>query len=133
MSPDRPISILIVEDQSDIRRLIRVAFETHGRARGVSFDIEEASDGASGLYRAREMRPDVVLLDVMMPGGMNGYETCRSIKHDATLTHVHVVMLTARGQATDVQLGMEMGADAYIVKPFRPMELVSRVIGLARG
>ena len=113
--------ILIVEDQADIRKLIRMTLEFG------DFELHEASDGESGLNLARAVRPQVMLLDVMMPGLLDGYQVCRHIKADPQLRSIQVIMLTARGQATDVATGESAGADAYLVKPFSPLELIDRV------
>ncbi|HMW23724.1 MAG TPA: response regulator [Burkholderiaceae bacterium] len=113
--------ILIVEDQADIRKLIRMTLEFG------DFELHEAADGESGLNLARAVRPHVMLLDVMMPGLLDGYQVCRHIKQDPQLKAIQVIMLTARGQATDVAAGEDAGADAYLVKPFSPLELIDRV------
>jgi DNA-binding response OmpR family regulator len=113
--------ILIVEDQPDIRKLIRMTLEFS------DFEIHEAQDGESGLNMARAIKPHVMLLDVMMPGLLDGYQVCQRIKSDAELKQIQVVMLTARGQATDIATGEASGADAYLVKPFSPLELIDRV------
>ena len=113
--------ILIVEDQADIRKLIRMTLEFG------DFEIHEAGDGETGLAMARAMRPHVMLLDVMMPGLLDGYQVCSRIKQDLDLKAIQVVMLTARGQATDLAAGQAAGADAYLVKPFSPLELIDRV------
>ena len=110
--------ILIVEDHADIRRLIRMTLEFE------PVEIHEAADASAGLQAARALQPALVLLDVMMPGPMNGLELCRAIRADAALAGVPVVMLSARGQAADRQAGLDAGADAYLVKPFSPMELL---------
>lgn len=113
--------ILIVEDQADIRKLIRMTLEFG------DFEIHEAHDGESGLAMARAIRPAVMLLDVMMPGLLDGYQVCQRIKQDPELRDIQIIMLTARGQATDVAMGEKAGADAYLVKPFSPLELIDRV------
>ncbi len=113
--------ILIVEDQADIRKLIRMTLEFG------DFEIHEAQDGESGLALAHAMRPHVMLLDVMMPGALDGYQVCHLIKQDPALRQIQIVMLTARGQATDLADGEKSGADAYLVKPFSPLELIDRV------
>lgn len=113
--------ILIVEDQADIRKLIRMTLEFG------DFELHEAPDGESGLNLARAVRPHVMLLDVMMPGLLDGYQVCRHIKQDPELRQIQVIMLTARGQAADVAAGEKAGADAYLVKPFSPLELIDRV------
>lgn len=113
--------ILIVEDQADIRKLIRMTLEFG------DFEIHEAQDGESGLALALSERPHVMLLDVMMPGALDGFQVCRRIKQDPALRHIQIVMLTARGQASDLADGEQSGADAYLVKPFSPLELIDRV------
>ena len=71
--------------------------------------------------------PDLMLLDVMMPGALNGLDVCRAMRQDARLAHTKIVLLSARGQSTDIQAGLDAGADDYIVKPFRPLQLVEAV------
>jgi two-component system phosphate regulon response regulator PhoB len=113
--------VLIVEDQTDIRKLIRMTLEFE------DFEIHEASDGASGLGRARAIKPDILLLDVMMPGEMDGLQVCRHIKQEPTTRHMKVVLLTARGQARDREAGQQAGADEYLVKPFSPLQLLETI------
>lgn len=113
--------ILIVEDQPDICKLIRMTLEFG------DFEIHEANDGETGLNMARAIKPSIMLLDVMMPGLLDGYQVCSRIKQDPSLSAIQVVMLTARGQASDMAAGEAAGADAYLVKPFSPLELIDRV------
>jgi CheY-like chemotaxis protein len=113
--------ILIIEDQSDIRRLIRWTLEFE------DYEIHEASNGPDGLVAARELRPDLILLDVMMPGGLDGFQVCTQIKGDAELGGTPVVILTARSQERDRQAGERAGANAFLAKPFSPMQLVETV------
>jgi two-component system, OmpR family, phosphate regulon response regulator PhoB len=112
--------ILIIDDHPDIRRLVRLTleFEDH--------QIMEAVDGRIGLEAARQWKPDIVLLDVMMPG-MDGLETCRRLKAEPGLAHTRVVLLTARGSSADRSAGLAAGADEYVVKPFSPLTLLQRV------
>lgn len=110
--------ILIVEDHADIRRLIRMTLEFE------PVEIHEAPDAETGLRAARALRPDLVLLDLMMPGGMDGLGLCRALRADPALAEVPVVVLSARGQASDRQAAMDAGANAYLVKPFSPMQLL---------
>jgi DNA-binding response OmpR family regulator len=116
--------ILIVEDQPDICKLIRMTLEFG------DFEIHEAHDGESGLNMARAVQPTLMLLDVMMPGLLDGYQVCQRIKQDPTMARIKVIMLTARGQASDLAMGEAAGADAYLVKPFSPLELIDRVEGM---
>lgn len=115
-------SLLIVEDQPEIRMLIQMALEFE------NFEIHEAADGDAALAQLPTLRPDLVLLDVLMPGSRNGLDVCRAIKADAALSGTRVVMLSARSQPSDRQAGLAAGADAYLVKPFSPNELL-RLIG----
>jgi two-component system phosphate regulon response regulator PhoB len=113
--------VLIVEDQTDIRKLIRMTLEFE------SYEIHEACDGAFGLRMAQAVRPDLMLLDVMMPGEMDGLQVCQAIKADAALKHVKIILLTARGQARDREAGEQAGADEYLVKPFSPLQLIDTI------
>jgi DNA-binding response OmpR family regulator len=110
--------ILLVDDHADIRRLMRITLGNH-------FEVQEADNGQAGLALARSMRPDVVVLDVMMPGELNGLQVLDAIKEDPDLIHTRVIMVTARGQVHDYEDGMERGADAYFVKPFSPLQVVT--------
>lgn len=111
-------SVLIIEDQADIRRLLCLTLELEDYA------IHEAASGPVGLAAARELRPDIVLLDVMMPGDFDGLECCRRLKADPATRNVRVVMLTARGHSHDCEAGLAAGADAYLIKPFSPLQLI---------
>ncbi len=110
--------ILIVEDHADIRKLLRMTLEFEDYA------IAEAADGDTGLALAMQSAPDVVLLDVMMPGLLNGLDVCRRIKAEPRLCHTKVVMLTARGQSGDREAGLKAGADEYLVKPFSTLHVL---------
>ncbi len=112
--------ILLVDDHSDIRRLIRITI-------GADFEVLEAEDGASGLDIARKQRPDLVVLDVMMPGKIDGLDVLDAIKADPELVHTRVIMVTARGQVRDYEDGIKRGADAYFIKPFSPLQLVAAI------
>lgn len=118
---------LIVDDQPDIRKLIVLTMESE------DFDIHEASNGEEAWRMAQALRPHIMLLDVMMPGSLDGYQVCEKIKADPELqTTIKVILLTARGQRTDVERGQAVGCDAYLVKPFSPLEMldtVDRLVG----
>jgi DNA-binding response OmpR family regulator len=118
--------ILIIEDQADIRRLIRWTLEFE------DYEIHEASNGPAGLEQARAIKPDLVLLDVMMPGGLDGFQVCEQLKADPALASVPVVMLTARSQQRDRDAGNRAGADAFLAKPFSPLQLVETVSGMLK-
>jgi two-component system phosphate regulon response regulator PhoB len=115
------IKILIVEDQADIRELIRLTLDLDDS------EIGEAEDGNKGLAMAERLKPKLVLLDVMMPGSIDGFEVCRRIKASPALKHTKVMMLTARGQDSDRNEGQRAGADAYLTKPFSPKQLLEKV------
>lgn len=113
--------ILIVEDHADIRRLIRMTLEFE------EFEIHEAPDALSGWDMVRSLRPDLVLLDVMMPGRLTGLDLCRAIRADPALEDLPVVVLSARGSSADRAAGIVAGAHAYLVKPFSPMQLLDLI------
>jgi len=118
--------ILIIEDQADIRRLIRWTLEFE------DYEIHEASDGPVGLAQASAVRPELILLDVMMPGGLDGFQVCEQLKADPALASIPVVMLTARSQQRDREASGRAGADAFLAKPFSPMQLVETVSGMLK-
>ncbi|MGH2662288.1 MAG: response regulator [Actinomycetota bacterium] len=115
-------TILVVEDEATI------ASSVAARLRKEGFDAHVATDGPGGIERCRELRPDLVVLDVMLPG-VDGLEVCREIQRARP---VPVLMLTARDSETDVLVGLGVGADDYMTKPFSPRELVARVKALLR-
>lgn len=121
-----PHRILIVDDEPHIVELVRVCLEDP------DFEILEARDGETGLAMARQIQPDVILLDVMMPR-MDGYAVCRALKQDPRTSGIPVVMLTAKGLEADRQKGLESGADAYLSKPFSPTKLHAQVREHLRG
>ena len=116
--------ILIVDDEPSIVLAVRDELVFEG------FDVESAGDGPTGLQKARDWHPDVLLLDLMLPG-MNGFEVCRHVR--AAMPEVWIIMLTVRGQEVDRVMGLELGADDYVTKPFSLRELVARIkVGLRR-
>ncbi len=119
--------VLMVEDHADIRTLIRMTLDFEGH------DIHEAVDGESGLAAVRALHPDVLLLDIMMPGELDGYDVCRALRADPAFADLPIVLLTARGQATDLAMGEAAGATAYMIKPFNPDDLIDTVARLAAG
>ncbi|MCB1030868.1 MAG: response regulator transcription factor [Acidimicrobiales bacterium] len=114
--------ILVVEDEALIADAIAARLRSEG------FDVNVAQDGPSGVAFAQRFEPDLVILDLMLPG-MDGLEVCRRIQHDK---HVPVLMLTARDDETDLVVGLAVGADDYMTKPFSMRELVARVQALLR-
>jgi len=117
--------ILIVEDEKDIVDLV----EYHLRQSG--FSVLSAFDGSSGLEQARKKRPALVILDLMLPG-MDGKDVCRSLKSNSLTRLIPVLILTARAEELDRIIGLELGADDYVTKPFSPRELVLRVKAILR-
>jgi CheY-like chemotaxis protein len=113
-------TILIVDDHSDIRRLLSITL-------GRDFKILEAQDGAGALDAVRHHHPDAVLLDVMMPGDMDGLQVLDAIKADPATRGMLVAMITARGQSADHDEARQRGADAYFIKPFSPLQVVAWV------
>jgi DNA-binding response OmpR family regulator len=114
------ITVLTIEDQPDIRRLIRMTLEFKG------FLVLEAGNGETGIGVARAKKPDLILLDVMMPG-MSGLEVGRALAADPVLNAIPVVMLSAKATADDRAAGLQAGVRAYLVKPFSPLELLALV------
>jgi two-component system alkaline phosphatase synthesis response regulator PhoP len=96
------------------------------------YRVLTAGDGQTALTIARHEHPDLVVLDLMLPGGMDGLDVCRSIRQDPSLTDVPIIMLTARIEETDRLIGLELGADDYVTKPFSPREVVARVRAVLR-
>ena len=118
-------TVLIVEDEPDVVDLLRYNL---GRA---GFDILIAVSGDRGLEMARTQRPDIIILDLMLPG-MTGQEVCRALKNDPDTEVIPIVMLTAKGEPEERVKGLELGADDYVTKPFSPRELVLRVQALLK-
>ncbi len=120
--------VLVVDDQAELRTLVRWSLELlEGPV-----EFAEACDAEAGLQLARTLRPDLVLLDVMMPGDMNGLQACRVLRGEPSLAHTRVVLLSARGQLADVRQGLDAGASAYLVKPFSPQRLLETAEQLLR-
>ncbi|NNC92194.1 MAG: response regulator transcription factor [Acidimicrobiia bacterium] len=118
----RPQRVLIVDDEAKIRSLVGAYLRSEG------FDTEEAEDGDAALDLFRRLSPDLVVLDVMLPG-KDGIEVLREIRR---VSDVYVILLTARTEETDKLIGLSVGADDYVTKPFSPRELVARVKAVLR-
>ena len=121
---DRQKTILIVEDEKNIVDILRFNLQREG------YRTWEAYDGEDGLSKAQAEKPDLILLDVMLPK-MNGFEVCRALREAGD--NVPVIILTAREEETDKVLGLEIGADDYITKPFSMRELIARVGPISAG
>ncbi|MEK6680968.1 MAG: response regulator transcription factor [Nitrospirota bacterium] len=117
--------ILLVEDDRDIVNLVKHYLEKEG------FRVIDASDGAKGLEKLQHEKIDLAILDVMLPG-LDGIEVLKRIKGNAKTSGLPVIMLTAKGEETDKVIGLELGADDYMTKPFSPKELVARIKALLR-
>ena len=109
--------ILVVDDDASLAEMLTIVLRNEG------FDTAVIGDGTQALTAVRELRPDLVLLDLMLPG-MNGIDVCRVLRADSG---VPIVMLTAKTDTVDVVLGLESGADDYVMKPFKPKELIARI------
>jgi two-component system alkaline phosphatase synthesis response regulator PhoP len=117
--------VLVVEDEQDVADMIRYNISREG------YDVAVAKTGVDAIERARELRPDVVLLDIMIPQ-LNGWEVCRRLKQESRTRAIPVIMVTGRVEEGDKILGFEMGADDYITKPFSPRELLARIRAVVR-
>lgn len=117
--------ILVVEDEEDIQELLKYNLQKEG------YQVNCADTGESGLQEARKSFPDLLLLDLMLPE-MNGLEVCRQLKSDNKTSHIPIIMLTAKGEESDIVVGLEMGADDYVTKPFSVQVLMSRVRAVLR-
>ena len=118
-------SVLVVDDDPDVARFVEVNLRSAG------YDMTVASNGEEGLSRAVELRPDLVLLDVMMPK-LDGFEVAQRLRRDPRTSSSSIIMLTAKALSSDKVLGLSSGADDYIIKPFDPVELLARVKGTLR-
>lgn len=117
--------IIAIEDEPDILEIVRYNLEKE------NYEFIGETDGEEGLSLIRRELPDLVLLDVMLPG-IDGLEICRRLKYEAATREIPVIMVTARSEESDVVLGLEVGADDYLTKPFGPRELVARVRAVLR-
>src|SRR5213593_5010433 len=118
-------SVLVVDDDPDVARFVEVNLRSAG------YEVTVASNGEEGLTKAVELRPDLVLLDVMMPK-LDGFEVAQRLRRDPRTSSSSIIMLTAKALSSDKVLGLSSGADDYIIKPFDPVELLARVKGTLR-
>lgn len=119
-------TLLIADDEDGVRALVRMTLE------GGDYEIVEAADGDEALALARERHPDLMLLDVMMPG-LSGVEVCRTLKDDPATADLRIVILTAKAQDADREEGLTAGADDYFTKPFSPLTLIRKVDEVFQG
>lgn len=117
--------ILVIEDDRDIIELVRYNLEKEG------YQVFTATDGALGMAQVKKSPPDLLVLDLMLPK-LSGLEICKEVRRDAALNRLPILILTARGEEADRVVGLELGADDYVTKPFSPREFVARVKALLR-
>ena len=112
--------ILIVDDEAELLDMLKIRLEASG------YDIITAKDGQEGLDKAKEEKPDLMILDLMLPK-MDGYKVCGLLKNDTRYSKMPIIIFTARAQDSDVKMGEEVRADAYITKPFEPNVLLGKI------
>lgn len=117
--------IVVIEDEADILEVINYNLSLEG------YEVSSALDGEEGLAIIKKEAPDLVLLDLMLPG-LDGIEICRKLKADPAMHSVSVIMVTAKGEESDIVLGLGIGADDYVTKPFSPKELMARIKSVLR-
>jgi phosphate regulon transcriptional regulator PhoB len=117
--------ILVVDDEADLLELVSYNLEKEG------FTVDPASDGEAALSKVRKGKYDLIILDLMLPG-IQGIELCRTLRADIKTSGIPIIMLTAKGEEVDRIIGLEMGADDYMTKPFSPRELIARVKAVLR-
>ncbi|MDE1888727.1 MAG: response regulator [Planctomycetota bacterium] len=117
--------ILVVDDEQDLVKLIRHHLEKDG------YKVISAFNGEDALFLARKERPALIILDLMLPG-IDGLEVCKKLKADQELTNIAIIMLTAKGEESDITVGLKLGADDYVTKPFSPKELLARIQAVLR-
>ena len=123
--PVRGARVLVVEDEPDVAEMIRYNLGKEG------YDVRVVGNGTDALRQVKDARPDVILLDIMVPQ-LNGWEICRRLKQDRETLAIPIIMVTGRAEEGDKVLGFEMGADDYVTKPFSPRELLARVRAVSR-
>jgi len=113
--------ILITDDKVEVRRLVEMTLRVG------DYQVFQAENGEKAVEIAKTEKPDLIIMDIMMPGGMDGLEATRIIKNDPETKDCTIIMLTAKGQKADREEGFEAGADDYFAKPFSPLELIKKV------
>lgn len=112
--------ILLVDDEDNIVTILEARLMANG------YDVVTASDGQEGLAKARSEKPDLIILDIMLPK-LDGYKVCRMLKFDDQYKHIPIILFSARTQDSDMETGKQQGADAYITKPFQPAALLNKI------
>lgn len=112
--------ILLVDDEKDLVEIVSNRLQASG------YEVIVAYDGQEALDKARKEKPDLIILDLMLPK-MDGYKVCRMLKFDEKYKHIPIIMFTARAQGEDEKMGMEVGANAYMTKPFEPQVLLAKI------
>lgn len=115
--------ILLVDDEAQLVEVVKMRLEAN------NYEVISAYDGQEALDKARKLKPDLIILDLMLPK-IDGYKVCRMLKFDEKYKNIPIVLFTARAQDSDEKLGYEVGADAYIIKPFEPTVLLEKIAGL---
>ncbi len=118
--------VLVVDDEPDLVRILEFGLRAAG------YQVEIAADGQEGLKKAREIRPDIILLDLMLPK-LDGYKVCRLLKFDERYRHIPIIILSARTQEGDQALAKEMGANRFITKPYEFSEILSHIEALVKA
>ena len=117
--------ILVVDDEMDLVAMLSIRLEAN------DYEVFAAYDGQEGLDKARASKPDLIILDLMLPK-IDGYKVCRMLKFDEKYKQIPIILFTARAQESDVKLGKEVGADAYLTKPFEPSILLGKIAELLK-
>ncbi|MCH7782883.1 response regulator [candidate division KSB1 bacterium] len=113
--------ILVVDDQAEVRELVEVTL------RSEEYEIIQAKSASEAIEKAKSEKPDLIILDIMMPGGMDGYEVCKILKSDPATKKITIIFLTAKGQEVDKEKGFDAGGDGYFAKPFSPLKLIEKI------
>lgn len=112
--------ILLIDDEKDLAGVVTLRLETAG------YEVVVAYDGQEGIQKARKEKPDLIISDLMLPK-IDGYKICRMLKFDEKYRNIPIILFTAKAQEEDIKLGKEVGADAYIAKPFEPQVLLDKI------
>lgn len=123
---DQTTRILVVDDEADLVSVLRFGLEAEG------FAVLDAADGEEGLAKAHQHRPDLMVLDLMLPK-LDGYKVCRSLKFDDRFKDMPIIILSARSGAQDRQLALDMGADDFVTKPYEMQDLITRIQSRLKG